>query len=135
MKGHKMYDISYDTSCGRVFTSDVPIDISSVCDNLLSSRGLGLEDYLKLMKLLRLLRNSLVHNNGRYILKDDNAGWDSVSIVFRKGQMIQLGESGWKVMFVIGNGIREMLQKVVNSDQIIKKPIIKDPSYASSYAS
>jgi hypothetical protein len=91
--------------------------------SLLSSPGLDLEYYLKLMKLLRLLRNSLVHNSGSYILKDDNAGWDSVSIDFRKGQMIQLGESGWKVMFVIGNGIREMLQKVVNSDLIIKNPL------------
>ena len=110
---------------------DVPRNFDNVCENLLSNRGLGLQDYLKLMKLLRLLRNSLAHNNGRHIHKDDNACWNGVSINFRKGQMVHLGESGWSVMFVIAYGILEMLQKVVNSNIIIEKSIIKDPTYDS----
>ena len=47
---------------------------------------------------------------------------------FRKGQRVDL-VSGWKVRFVIVSGILEMLKNVVNSNEIIGKPVINDPSY------
>jgi hypothetical protein len=42
---------------------------------------------------------------------------------FRKGQRVDL-VSGWKVRFVIASGILEMLKNVVNSNEIIGKPVI-----------
>jgi hypothetical protein len=42
---------------------------------------------------------------------------------FRKGQRVDL-VSGWKVRFVIASGILEMLKNVVNSNEIIEKPVI-----------
>jgi hypothetical protein len=116
-----------------VFPSlDVPKNFDKVCENLFSTCGLGLEGYLRLMKLLRLLRNALAHNNGLHIYDDDHAGWNGVCIDFKRGQKVKLGESGWKVLFRIAYGILGMLEKVVKSNKIIEKPMIKDPSYADS---
>jgi hypothetical protein len=42
---------------------------------------------------------------------------------FRKGQRVDL-VSRWKVRFVIASGILEMLKNVVNSNEIIEKPVI-----------
>jgi hypothetical protein len=105
----------------------VPFIFECVCKKLLPT--LGLSDYLDLLKLLRLLRNALAHNNGVHTVDDDHASWKGVSVEFRKGQRVDLGESGWKVMFVIASGILEMLKNVVNSNEIIVKPVINDPSY------
>jgi hypothetical protein len=81
------------------------------------------------MHLLRNLRNALAHNNGYHTHKDDVASWDDVTIEFEQGQKIVLGESGWKVMFVIASGILEMLKKVVYSQKISGVSFINDPSY------
>jgi hypothetical protein len=111
-----------------VFPSrNVPFKFECVCERLLST--LELSDYLELLKLLRLLRNALAHNNGVHTLDDDHASWKNVSVEFIKGQKVELGESAWNVMFVIASGILEMLKNVVSSDEIIGKPVINDPSY------
>ncbi|MGB7952481.1 MAG: hypothetical protein WCF23_00750 [Candidatus Nitrosopolaris sp.] len=113
-----------------VFPSDkIPIIFECVCENLLSDTGLGLSDYLELLKLLRNLRNALAHNNGVHTHDDDRASWNDVTIKFRKGQRVDLGESGWKVMFVLASGILDMLKKVVYSTEIIGEPLINDASY------
>ena len=106
----------------------VPFTFECVYKNLLPT--LGLSDYLELLKLLRLLRNALAHNNGFHTSNDNCASWEDVSVGFRNGQKVDLGESsGWKVIIVIASGILDLLKKVVNSNQIIWQPVINDPSY------
>jgi hypothetical protein len=54
-----------------------PFTFECIYKNLLPT--LGLSDYLELLKLLRLLRNSLAHNNGFHTRNDDCASWEDVS--------------------------------------------------------
>jgi hypothetical protein len=64
-----------------------------------------------------------------FILVMMTAPVGKMCLEFRKGQKVDLGESGWKVMFVIASGILDLLKKVVNSNQIILQSVINDPSY------
>lgn len=52
-----------------------------------------------------------------------------MTIKFRKGEAIHVDDDAWKATFVITSGILDMLKKVVNSREIIMKPVINDPSY------
>jgi hypothetical protein len=69
----------------------VPFIFECVCEKLLPT--LGLSNYLELLRLLRLLRNALAHNYGVHTRNDNCASWEDVSVGFRKGQKVDLGES------------------------------------------
>ena len=57
-----------------LFPSDkIPFKFECVCENLLSDTGLGIPNYLRLMHLLKNLRNALAHNNGYHTHNDDVA--------------------------------------------------------------
>src|SRR5688572_16805278 len=101
---------------------------NDVYTNILSD--LNLTRYLKLMKILRLVRNALMHQNGRHIGNDDKVDWNKIIVTFTKGKPIDYGDGPWEVLPTISQGVVDMLKQVVNSPKIIQEPEIIDPSYA-----
>ncbi|MFL6316621.1 MAG: hypothetical protein ACJ72U_16125 [Nitrososphaeraceae archaeon] len=102
------------------------IGFKRLYENLLSE--IGFADYCELLKLLTYIRNAVMHTNSVHTHEDDTVTWKGLTVHFRKGESVQLGEA-WKAMFYVTPGILEMLKQVVNSLQVMEKPIVNDPSY------
>ena len=62
---------------------------------------LQLTEYLNLMKILRLVRNAMMHQNGVHTDKDDTVAWRGVTITFTKVKPIDYGGEPWEVIFSI----------------------------------
>jgi hypothetical protein len=82
-----------------------------------------LTEHLKLMKILRLVRNAEAHNNGMHVDDDDKVTWNEMTIDYG-------GQKLWNVVLKLTDGILDVLKQVVNSNKIIQEPEIVDASYA-----
>lgn len=90
-----------------------------------------LTEYLKLMKILRLVRNAETHNNGIHVNDDCEVTWNGMTIIFRRGEHIDYGgQNLWNVVLKLSDGILDVLKQVVNSSRIIQESEITDASYA-----
>ena len=67
-----------------------------------------LTEYLKLMKILRLIRNAETHNNGIHVNGDDEVTWNGMTIIFRTGEHIDYDgrDSVERCTYVIRRNIR-----------------------------
>jgi hypothetical protein len=91
---------------------------------------LQLTRYLDLMKILRLVRNAMMHQNGIHRDINDQVTWHEITITFTNGKPIDYGGEPWEVLPSISQGIVDMLKLIVNSPRIIQDSAIIDPSYA-----
>jgi hypothetical protein len=90
-----------------------------------------LTEYLQLIKILRLIRNAEIHNNGIHVDSDDKVTWNGMTVIFKKGEHIDYGGRDlWNVVLALSDGILDVLKQVVNSNKIMKEPRIIDASYA-----
>jgi hypothetical protein len=77
-----------------------------------------------------LVRNAETHTNGKHVDDDDKVTWNGMTIIFRKGKRIDYGGRDlWGVVLSLTEGIADLLQQIVNSNQIIQASEIIDPSY------
>ena len=89
-----------------------------------------LTEYIKLMNILRLVRNAETHTNGIHE-DDDEITWNGMTIIFKKGSHIDYGgRSLWDVVLRLSDGVLDILKRVVNSSKIIQEAEILDASYA-----
>ena len=91
---------------------------------------LQLTRYFKLMEILRLVRNAMMHQNGIHDGGYRKLEWYGKSITFTKGKSIDYGGEVWRVLPSLSQGVVDMLKLVVNSAKVIQEPEITDPSYA-----
>jgi hypothetical protein len=105
-----------------------PIAFFNVYDDIL--KELQLTRYFKLMQILRMVRNAMMHQNGIYEGKDEEIEWYGKTIRFRRGKSVDFGGEVWEGLPSISQGIVNMLKNIVNSGKIIQEPKIIDPSYA-----
>ena len=90
-----------------------------------------LTEYLKLMKILRLIRNAETHNNGIHVDSDDKVTWNEMTVIFKRGEHIDYGGRDlWSIVLALSDGILDVLKQVVNSNKIMKELGIIDASYA-----
>ena len=87
----------------------------------------GLANYIELLKLASLTRNTL-HNGSLYIWDNDSVDWRGKTYSFEKGKRVDLGDA-WSTLIIITEDIHEMIQKLVKSDTILKQEEIIDASY------
>ena len=71
------------------FIHDPPFTLSKLYKKLLPA--FGLDEYIELLKLASLTRNTL-HNMGLYTLNDDTATWRNKTYHFTKGKKVELND-------------------------------------------
>jgi len=103
------------------------MDSKTVYEDIL--KELQLDRYLDLMKILRMVRNALMHKNGIHNRDDDQVTWRTKTITFTKGKTVDYGGKVWEVLPSLSQGIVDMLKTVVNSKKILQENQIIDPSY------
>lgn len=110
-----------------IFSQDPPFRFSELYKELLPA--IGLDKYIKLLKLASLIRNTL-HNGNIYTLKNDSVEWRGKTYYFEKDKSVKLGDI-WFTLTMITEDIHEMLEKLVKSDAILQRPEIVDASYST----
>lgn len=92
-------------------------------------KKLNLEQYANLLKLLRLIRNT-IHNNGVYFDRhgrDECLEYDGAIYKFEVGKPVELGDVWQLFLFNLVPDILKMVIHIVNSNEIIRKAPIIDP--------
>ncbi len=95
--------------------------------------------YLRLMDLLRLIRNT-IHNNGVYslvpkkgkALKNKQKSWNGIKCIFPVNRNI-IVDDFWKLAFATLPDCLSMLQQIINSKDVSKIIYIQDPSVDKSF--
>ena len=90
---------------------------------------LNIENYANLLKLLRLIRNT-IHNNGVYFDRrgrDECVEYDGAIYKFEVGKPVELGDVWQLFLFNLVPDILKMVIHIVNSNEIIRKARIIDP--------
>lgn len=100
----------------------------NVYDDIL--KELQLTRYFKLMQILRIVRNAVMHQNGIHNGKDEKIDWSRKTIAFKKGKSIDYGGEVWEVLPSLSQGVVDMLKALVKSSKIIQESQIIDPSYS-----
>jgi hypothetical protein len=107
-----------------VFSEDSPTKFHVVYEKLF--KQFNLERYSNLLKIVSYIRNSF-HNNGRHTLPDDDVPWKGITFHFKKGKNVEF-TSVWQTLTDLTSDIHEMLEKLIETETIIKKNEIIDAS-------
>jgi hypothetical protein len=90
-----------------------------------------LTEYIKLINILRFVRNAETHTNGIHEGDDDEITWNGMTFIFKRGLHIDYGgRCLWEVTLRLSDGVLDILKQVVNSSKVIQEAEILDASYA-----
>lgn len=94
--------------------------------------------YVKLMDVLRLIRNT-IHNNGVYspiskkgkVPRNKQISWKGIRCRFSVNRNVKVDDF-WKLVFATTSDCLSLLQQIIDSNEVSKIIYIKDPSVEKS---